>query len=383
MQEIKKITDIPVTGKRVLLHVDFDVPLTDDYRVADDTRIKAALPSITYLREQGARVILISKLGRPGGKVVEELRLAPVGARLGELLGVSVACATDVVGVSAIATVEALAPGSVVLLENLRFETGEEANDDAFTKALAALGDVFVNDAFADSHRAHASIVGLPKYLPHAAGVRLMEEVEHLQIALAPTQPALAIIGGAKFETKQPLVEKLVALYGTLLLGGALANDLLLVRGTPIGASLTSRVPVPESIAANDNIHIPIDLVVDGPNGRETGTGDVRADEHIVDIGSRTAVAWGKRIHDVSFVVWNGPMGVYEKGYMTGTDALAHALAESNCHAVIGGGDTAAALAKYSFDPSRIFISTGGGAMLQFLAEGTLPALEALKLPQP
>lgn len=353
------LRDADVSGKRVLVHVDFDVPLKDG-EVADDFRIKAALPTIAWLREHGAsQIILISKLGRPNGIVVEDLRMAPVAARLGTLV--------DMTGIE--------------VRENLRFDPREEANDETYAKELASLGDMFVNEAFADSHRAHASIVGIPKFIPGFAGLRFEQEVAHLEAALTPPEKSLAIIGGAKFETKQPLLAKMATLYGTVLLGGALANDLLKSRGLPIGVSLTSSMGVPLSLAQNPDIQEPIDLLVQGADGsiRASNTGDVQHDDKIVDIGARTVERWSKAIGDAEFVLWNGPTGIYEEGFVSATDALAAAIGHSNCRALIGGGDTVAALAKVPFDENRVFISTGGGAMLQFLAEGTLPGIEALR----
>ncbi|HVY73030.1 MAG TPA: phosphoglycerate kinase [Candidatus Paceibacterota bacterium] len=361
--QIPSLRDADVSGKRVLVHVDFDVPLDmtrGEPQVIDDFRIRAALPTLQWLREHGAsNIILISKLGRPEGTVVESLRMAPIAAHLATLI--------DMTGIE--------------MRENLRFDPREEANDKAYAKELASLGDIFVNESFADSHREHASIVGIPKFIPGYAGIRFEQEVAHMEAALTPPAQSLAIIGGAKFETKQPLLEKLASLYGTILLGGALANDLLKSRGLPIGASLTSDMGVPISLAQNPDIQEPIDLLVKTPEGtsRSSNTGDVQHDEKIVDIGARTVERWSAAIRDAEFVLWNGPTGIYEEGFVAATDALAEAIAHGDCRALIGGGDTVAALSKIPFDSERVFISTGGGAMLQFLAEGTLPGVEALR----
>ncbi len=358
MPGIKNIKDADVHGKRVLVHTDFDVPLKNG-AVADDFRIRAALPTLQLLKERGAtQIVIISKLGRPGGKVVEELRMAPIAAHLATLIDMS----------------------NIEVRENLRFDPREEASDESYAKELATLGDIFVNEAFADSHRAHASIVGIPKFLPSYAGLRFAEEVVRVSEALVPPQKSLAIIGGAKFETKQPLLEALVSRYGTIFLGGALANDLLKSRGMPVGASLISETPIPASLAENFHIQAPVDLVVRTGEGaaRSAKTGDVHHDERIVDIGENTAAQWGEQIKSAEFVLWNGPVGIYEDSFVGGTDVLAGALASSPCRAIVGGGDTAAALSKFSFDPARVFISTGGGAMLELLAKGTLPGIEAL-----
>jgi phosphoglycerate kinase len=360
MQGIQTVREAEVQGKRVLVHVDFDVPLKDG-AVANDFRIRAALPTIQYLREQkAASIILISKLGRPEGTVVEGLKMAPVAVHLGTLI--------DMTGIE--------------MRENLRFDPREEANDEGLARELAALGDIFVNEAFADSHRAHASIVGIPKFLPSYAGLRFAEEVAHIETALTPPDNSLALIGGAKFETKRPLLEKLSSLYGTVLLGGALANDILKSRGLPVGTSTISDLGVPMSLAENMHVQQPLDVVVvsdaDG-SARASNTGDVRVGEKIVDIGDKTVGVWSDAIRKAEFVLWNGPTGIYEQGFTQATDALAAAVAQSSCRALIGGGDTVASLSKFTFDPTRVFVSTGGGAMLQFLADGTLPGIEALK----
>jgi phosphoglycerate kinase len=367
--QLKSVREAQVSGKRVLLRVDFNVPL-ENGEVADDSRIRAALPTINFLHEQGAaQIIIASHLGRPEGKVVDALKIAPVEKRLREFAPFS----------------------EIEVLENLRFNPGEEANDAAFAQELASRADIFVNDAFADAHRAHASIVGVAKLLPSYAGLLMLAEVEHFSAALAPPQGAIAIVGGAKFETKIPLLSALLKKYDEVLLGGALSNDLLLARGLPVGASLLSNTEVPEALAGNDKIILPVDAAVvtkDTNAGRTTLINDIRATETIVDIGVRTVDAWQEKIAAAPFVLWNGPLGVYEEGYVEGTDAVAQEIAlRSNTgqspqlFAVIGGGDTEAALAKFKFDPARVFVSTGGGAMLEFIAnDGTLPGLEPLKV---
>lgn len=358
-KEIKSVRDADVKGKRVLVRVNFDVPMREG-NIFDDTRIKSSLPTIELLHEHGAKdIILLTHVGRPRGKVVEDFRVAPMETRLRELTQIPFA-----------------------IEENLRFNAGEESNDPAFAKKLANFGDIFVNDAFSMSHRTQASVVGIPKLLPSYAGLRFEEEIKKLSAALTPPKGAIAIIGGAKFETKEPLLKKLAAAYSALLLGGALANNLLKARGSPTGASLTSLVPVPEELAGNERILTPVDgAFMDSTTniGRTSVINDIRANERMLDIGPETAKQWSAKIAQASFVLWNGPVGVYEEGYVEGTNALAQAIVEATSSAVIGGGDTAAALAKFSFDPAQVFISTGGGAMLEFLANGTLPGIEALK----
>jgi phosphoglycerate kinase len=296
-------------------------------------------------------------LGRPEGKSVPSLSLKPIEARLRELTQVP-----------------------FELRENLRFDPREEQNDEAFAKELALLGDIYVNEAFSDSHRAHASIVGIPKFIPGFAGLHFMEEVERLTAALTPPKSALALIGGAKFDTKIPLMQKLLSLYSEVLVGGALANDLLKARGLPFGSSLISSTPVPPELAAEDRLVMPGDAMFgqEGGTERSGSVVDIRATESLNDIGPVTSAAWAKKVTEAPFVLWNGPMGLYEKGYTGGTDAIAAALASNGKSGVVGGGDTTAAIAKFSFDSKKIFVSTGGGAMLQFLADGTLPGIEAL-----
>jgi phosphoglycerate kinase len=350
------------------------VPIKDGL-IVDDARIRAALPTLELLAGRGAKMVVMTHMGRPKGKEMESLKVAPVARRLGELMKRRVTVAPE--------------ESDCMMLENLRFDPREEEGSMEFAKELAAHGDLYVNEAFSNSHRAHASVVGVPQLLPSFAGIRLMEEVEKLQEALTPPQGALAIIGGAKFETKQPLIEKLPPRYARILLGGALGNDVIKARGLPVGASLVSSVPASVAIASDGKLSVATDAVMEkvanaaaGENGKDSRTGlvvDVRADERIVDVGPVTAAAWAQMAEDAPFVLWNGPLGVYEEGYTEASDLVAQALARSKARAVVGGGDTDAALSKYSFDPQKVFLSTGGGAMLQFLTAGTLPGIEALK----
>ena len=367
MQEIKSVRDADVAGKRVLVAVDFNVPLKDGM-IVDDARIRACLPTLELLKGRGAKIVIMTHLGRPGGREVEGLKVAPIAHRLGELMGCRVTVAPE--------------ESDFMMLENLRFDPREEEGSAEMAQELATFGDVFVNDAFSNSHRAHASIIGVPQILPSFAGVRLMEECEKLQEALTPPPGAIAIIGGAKFETKQPLIEKLIPQYAKILVGGAMGNDIIKARGLPVGASLVSNVPANVAIASNDKLAVANDAVIEKLEPKEARTGlvvDVRADERIVDVGPVTAAAWAQVAEDAPFVLWNGPLGIYEEGYTEASDLVAQALARSGARAVVGGGDTGAALRKYSFDPQKVFLSTGGGAMLLFLTEGTLPGIEALK----
>ncbi len=321
--QIRSIEQAPVEGKRVFLRVDYDVPLKDGV-VRDDSRIRATLPTIALLREHRvATIVLATHVGRPNGTVVPDLSTKPIFKHLQGLIDTT----------------------NIEMLENLRFNPGEEANDPAFARILAAQADIFVNDAFAALHRSHASIVGITNFLPAYAGLLVEKEIANLSQALTPPTPSLAIIGGNKFETKLPLIDKLSRIYSKVLVGGALANELL---------------QKPAS-----NVLLPEDGV---PQFKE-----------MFDIGPRTKDAWVREIQHASFVLWDGPVGWYEKGYAEGTHALAQALVDFGIRAVIGGGDTAAALATFSFDLQKIFISTGGGAALEFLVAGTLPGIEVLK----
>jgi len=362
MQKIKSVSEADVKGKRVLVRADFNVPMVTvegKPQVAGDLRIRAALPTLELLHANGAaEIIILAHLGRPEGKVDEAMRLAPVEARLRELTTVP-----------------------FTMHENLRFDAREEANDAGFAQELAKLGDVYVNEAFADSHRAHASIVGIPKFVPGYAGLRFALEVTKLSAALTPPEGALAIVGGAKFETKVPLIAKLLTLYSEVLLGGALGNDVIKARGLPFGASLVSATPVPVDIAGNERLVVPTDAIfseVDSNAERSGSVVDIRTNESVIDIGPTTAALWSEKIKKAPFVLWNGPVGMYETGYADGTNVLAQTLADSKVPAVVGGGDTTAAIEKYHFDPALVFASTGGGAMLQFLVDGTLPGIEAL-----
>lgn len=361
MQEIRSVSDADVAGKRVVVRVDFNVPLKDG-AVEDDARIRAALPTLKLLIEKGAaKIVLFTHVGRPKDASDDAARVAPVAAHLRTLLD----------------------DPRIELRENLRFDPREEANDPAFAAELAKEGDLYVNEAFSNSHRAHASMVGVPRLLPSYAGLSLMSEIAHLTAALTPPQGAVALIGGAKFETKLPLIQKLLGLYSEIMLGGALGNDITKARGLPFGGgSLISDVPVPPEVATNERLVIPQDAIFSetGSNAERSGlVVDVRANEGIIDIGPITSKRWSEKVAAAPFVLWNGPLGIYEQGYRDGTDTVAAALAAGKIPAVVGGGDTIAALRKHDFDASKVFISMGGGAMLQFLADGTLPALEALK----
>jgi phosphoglycerate kinase len=373
---MRLLKDANVAGKRVLLRTSLNLPITKEGDVGDLFRLQRALPTLRYLVEQKAKIIIVGYIGREGGT------LQPVADVLQKLVpDISITFSTTPAA-EAGSEAAALKEGECLMLENLRRDLREEKNDEVFAKELAALVDLYVSDAFAEAHRAYASNCGITKLLPSYAGFLLEEEVRRLSQALQPPTGALAIIGGAKFETKQPLLEKLLGLYPEILLGGALATDMLKARGMPVGASLVSDLPVPVLIAEDERIIIPNDLIAEAQPGasRPAHTADIRAHERIVDAGPKTAQAWAEKIAQAPFVLWNGPLGIYEQGYVDGTDALAAAIAVMQGSAVLGGGDTAAALSKFTFDPTHVFVSTGGGAMLEFLTNnGSLPAIEVLK----
>jgi len=386
----KTVRDIELKDKRVLVRVDFNVPLDKKTGViTDDTRIRAALPTIQYLINQGAKVILCSHLGRPDGQVKENLRLTPVAARLSELLGRPVARTDDCVGAAVEQAVAALQPGDVLLLENLRFHAEEEANDPAFAQALARLADVFVNDAFGTAHRAHASTEGVTHYLPAVAGFLMEKEIDYLSRAIEnPEHPYVAIIGGAKISGKIEVLENLLGKVDALLIGGGMANTFLKAQGHEVGQSLVEddRLDLARDLMARAGarLHLPVDVVVTpaGETGAEhkvVGVDQVPADWKIVDIGPQTVKAFGRVIQAARTVVWNGPLGVFEvPAFAEGTTSVARLLADSGAISIIGGGDSAAAVAQAGLEDRMSHISTGGGASLEFLEGKTLPGVAAL-----
>ena len=387
------VRDVDVRGKRVLERVDFNVPLDKATgAITDDARIRAALPTIRYLLEQNARLILCSHLGRPDGKVVEKLRLKPCAVRLSELLGQPVAMAPDCVGPQAEAAVAALEPGQVVLLENLRFHPEEEANDPAFAKALASLGDVYVNDAFGTAHRAHASTEGVAHYLPAVAGLLMEKEIDYLGRALeAPERPFVAIIGGSKVSDKIGVLENLLGKVDSLLIGGGMANTFLLAQGFGVGQSLVeadkldlARDILAKAMAAKVRLLLPVDVVVADRFAADAAwrvvpVSEVPVDWRILDIGPQTIVRFREELASARTVVWNGPLGVFEfPAFAAGTMSIAKALAQIRATTIIGGGDSASAVGQAGVADRMSHISTGGGASLEFLEGKTLPGLAAL-----
>ena len=383
------VRDVDWDGKRALVRCDFNVPLNDDLQVTDDTRIVAALPTIRYLLENGASVVLCSHLGRPKGKVVDEMRLTPVAGRLRELLDAPVSKADDCVGDAVEAAAKALIPGQVLLLENLRFHAGEENNDPAFAKSLAALGGVFVNDAFGTAHRAHASTAGVADYMPAVAGLLVEKEIAFLGEAVtSPEHPFVAILGGAKVSDKIKVIENLLSKADSLLIGGGMANTFFRAQGFEMGDSLVEDDSV--DVAADllerggDQLVLPVDVLLadafaEGANTRVADVGDVPPGWRILDIGPKTAELFADRVDDARTVVWNGPMGVFEMApFAEGTFAVARALAASDATSIVGGGDSAAAIAHAGLTDQITHVSTGGGASLQFLEGAELPGIAAL-----
>jgi phosphoglycerate kinase len=389
----KTVRDIDVDGKRVLVRVDFNVPIdTETHRILDDTRIRAALPTIDYLREHHARTILVSHLGRPDGKVVESARLAPVAARLSELIGAPVACASDVVGASAEATVAALHPGGVAMLENVRFEPGEERNDDALSRRLASFADVYVNDAFGTAHRAHASTAGVAQYLPAVAGFLMEKEIDYLgRVVSHPEQPVAAIIGGAKISSKIDVLKHLLSKVSVLLVGGGMASTFLKAQGIDVGASLveddqldTARAIIADAGARGVMLGLPVDAIVadhfaDDAEYRAVDVAAVPEGWLILDIGPQTVADYEEKLRGAKTVVWNGPMGVAEwPPFARGSHALARYLAALDATVVIGGGETVAMVTDLGIADQFAHVSTGGGASLEFLEGKELPGVAAL-----
>jgi phosphoglycerate kinase len=386
------VSDVAVKGKRVLLRVDFNVPLSEK-RVVDDTRIRAALPTITDLLERGARLILASHLGRPRGEVRPELRLDPVAIRLSELLGQPVRKLDRVIGPEVQQAVKSLADGEVILLENLRFEKGEEANDPDFARQLAQTADLLVNDAFGTAHRAHASTAGVAAYIPAAAGLLMLKEIETLTRCLEdPARPLAAILGGAKVSDKLGVIRRFLKLADTLLLGGAMANTFLAALDYPLGESLYEEGLVDDALDILEEsetgsccLQLPVDLVTTRelkPQSpfKTVPVGEVDEGWKAVDIGPETAALFGEIAVEAGTILWNGPLGVFETApFHRGTETVARAVAGSRAFSIAGGGDIVAALESFGLAGQIDFISTGGGATLKFWEGETLPGIAALR----
>lgn len=387
----KTIRDVDVQGQKVLVRVDFNVPQDESGRVTDDTRIRAALPTIRYLRENGARVILMSHLGRPKGKVVEKLRLDPVADRLAELLGQPVRKLDEAIGSNVREAVTAMRPGDVLLLENLRFYPEEEDNDPTFARQLASLADLYVNDAFGTAHRAHASTEGVAHYLPAVAGLLMAKEVDFLSRALqSPDRPFVAILGGAKVSDKIGVIDNLLSKVDKLLIGGGMANTFLLAMGYDVGESLAEldKIDMAKELLARgkDKLVLPVDAVVADAFNAEANRQVVAVDAvpagwRILDIGPETVKRYAEALQGARTVVWNGPMGVFElEPFAVGTMAIAHAVADlPEATTIVGGGDSVAAVEAAGVADRITHISTGGGASLEFLEGRELPGVAILQ----
>lgn len=361
-------------GKRVVLRLDFNVPIRNG-KIVETMRIDRAMPTVEYLVKKKARVIILSHLGKDAS-----MSLKPIVRYLSKTMDVGFV--PDFRTEAARKVVDGLPEGGVVVFENLRLDDRETANDPAFAKYLASFGDIYVNDAFAVSHRAHASVVGITKYLPSYAGFLIADEVKHLSLALDPKHPFFFILGGAKFETKEPLLKKFLKLADHVLVGGVLANDFLRDVGFEVGESLvdTYRAKL-TTLLKKGKIILPTDVVVKNTQTKKTSVrnaSEVALRESIMDVGPETIKSLAPVIKKAKLIIWNGPLGYYEGGFDKGTVALLKMIAESKATSIIGGGDTAAVVEKLGLNKKLSFVSTGGGATLDFLADGKLPGIEAI-----
>jgi len=387
------VRDIEVAGKRVLVRVDFNVPMNGKTgAITDDSRIRATLPTIKYLTDHKARVILCSHLGRPKGKVVEQLRLTAVARHLSQILGYTVKVANDGIGPEVDRAAGNLKAGQVLLLENIRFHPEEEANDDAFAKRLASLADIYVNDAFGVCHRAHASIVGVARYLPAVAGLLVEKEVNVLEGLLAnPHHPFAELAGGAKVGDKIDALENTMDKVDSILIGGSMAATFLKAKGCEVGLSLVEDDKLDfatrlmtDAARQGVNLMLPVDVVVADKLSAEAefktvSTADIPPDWRIVDIGPRTIKNFSEELRKCQTIFWNGPMGVYEIGrFAQGTQAMAKLLADLKATTIIGGGSTAEIVTAMKLADKMTFVSTGGGASLRFLGGENLPGIEVL-----
>ncbi len=387
------IQDVDLRNKRVIIRADFNVPLDDALQITDDTRIRSTLPTINRAVDEGAKVILCSHLGRPKGKPDPKLSLAPIAKRLQRLLGKEVTFAPDCIGPAVETLVARMKPGDVLLLENLRFHPGEEKNDEAFSRALASLGDVYINDAFGAAHRAHASIVGMSKFIKvAAAGYLLKKEIEYLEGAVAdPVRPFVAILGGAKVSGKIEVIENLGKRVDKVIIGGGMAFTFIKAMGQEIGNSLVednmlefARRIQEHALSRGVKFYLPVDCVV--AHSREPGAEtkllpvqEIPKGWYALDIGPASVKLFSEAVQNAKTILWNGPMGVFEMdAFARGTFAMAHAVANAYALTIVGGGDTALAVHRAGESESMTFISTGGGAALELLEGKQLPGLVAL-----
>lgn len=390
--EKKTIRDIDAAGKKILIRVDYNVPMDKSGNITDDTRIRATLPTLKFLLDKGAALILASHLGRPKGAVDLQFTLKPVAEKLAELIGRPVLFAADCIGPEAQAAAGTLQSGQILLLENLRFHKEEEKNGQDFAKELASLADLAVNDAFGVSHRAHASVEGITKYLPAVAGFLMEKEIAFLGKAVAaPERPFAAIIGGAKVSDKIAVIENLLTKVDTLIIGGGMANTFIAAQGYAIGKSLveTDKLELAKSLIEDAkrrgvNLLLPVDMVIADRFAADAASKVVRIDAiedewMALDIGPKTSEIFATALRDAKTIVWNGPMGVFEMdAFAAGTQAIARAVAASGAISIVGGGDSVAAIEKAGLAGQITHISTGGGASLEFLEGKVLPGIAAL-----
>lgn len=373
MKSIKEIGSL--SGKKVLLRVDFNLPMKDG-KVLDDFRIKKAIPTIEYLHKKGAIIIILAHLGEDGKE-----SLAPVAVKLKKYIPKAVFINTPIFSNETEAKIAKLKKGDIVMLENLRGETGEKNNSPSFARALSRYGTIYINEAFSVSHRLHASIVGITKYLPGYAGFQLEDEVNHLSRAFKPEHPFLFILGGAKFETKIPLIKKFLHNADNVFICGALANDFFQAKGYEVGTSLVGggHFQIP-SLLKHKNLMLPVDVEVAKNSKHNFVKPDgVNKDEKIVDVGPASIELLKGLIEKSKFVLWNGPLGKYESGFGGATEQILKIISKSKTDSVVGGGDTVAIVSKLKLESKLGFVSTGGGATLDFLAKGTLPGIKVLK----
>jgi phosphoglycerate kinase len=388
---IRTIENLDVKGKRVLLRVDFNVPLDKFDRIVDDRRIRESLPTIKYLEDQGARIILVSHLGRPKGKVDEKLRLEPVGRYLSRLLNHDVLVSREIIGEKIQYRVKHMEYGDIILLENIRFFPEEEKNDKNFAQKLASLAEIYINDAFGAAHRAHASTEGVGHFLPSYGGFLMEKEIRYLSEVLEkPAHPFFCFLGGVKISTKLELIENLIKRADKIILGGALVHTILAAKGIGIGKSLVEEDLIGEAkkllqYENNGKLILPKDCVLGKDEkgkklSRLSDFSDIKSDEAIFDIGPQTVADYKNLISQAKLIVWNGPMGLFEVPiYARGTNETARAIAKSKAQTIIGGGETLEAIKKLDLANKFSFISTGGGAMLEFLEGKKLPGIEVLK----
>ncbi|MDB4984791.1 MAG: Phosphoglycerate kinase [Patescibacteria group bacterium] len=362
-------------GKRVILRLDLNVPLNDAGHVdsTDADRIMKSLPTLKWLADAGAKTIVISHIGRDPKET-----LRPVARYMESVT--TIGFDPELSGERLNEMIANMGNGHALLLENLRSNSGEESNDEAFAKSIADLGDIYVNDAFAVSHRAHASVVGIPKLLPHFAGLQMEQEIEHLSKSFSPSSPSILVLGGAKFETKLPVIQKFLGIVDHIVIGGALANNFYKAMGYDVGSSLIDETANVSGLLGNPKIIIPETVIVENEKGKEEKkVSDVARGDKIVDIAPSGLDLHADLFKNAAFVLWNGPMGNYENGFVDGSKKIVELIADSQAESIVGGGDSVALVEELDMSEKFGFLSTGGGAMLEYLAQGTLPGIEALR----